>query len=823
MTSPSTQTPSGAPPSPGGAGRVTEGSLVGTPKEGMIKPQLTGGDKVRATLGRMRPGIGHAVDAAFTVAVMACCLAGLRTVLFGWQWWQAAAVGVVLGLLVGHVQATYRWPIVATTALGAVLYLLLGGPLAVRDDVKWGFLPTGQTFKDLVGGPVTGWTDLLTLVPPVDARGPYLAVALFLALVGTILTYATARVTRSRLRLVATPFALLAVTIVIGTGQPAAQWVQGLLLALVLVGWLVARDHLDPDIGIARPGMRRPALSRVVQGALIVLVAALLGALVGPLLPGRDAESDRQVVRTGVVPGHDTSVLASPLSRYRDFTAESPTQLYERKLLRVEGVPATTPMRLATLDTWDGSTWGVAGRGESRADAGRSFQQFGRRVGVLDGGNPTQVRVTVPEGGYGEGWLLTTGQVEGIEFLGSARERLEGKAWLNLSTNSVLVPPGLRPGDRYELRTELPAKGAGALPESLPVARGSMTMTGDTSFVDARIETWKGSSDDPWAQLRSIATTMREEGTYTDGAPSTGASSEAERAKIATIARNYPAGHGLGRLDRFLNSEELAGNDEQYAATLGLIGNRLGIPTRVVVGATATDDGLVRGRDVHAWVEVRLRDGSWFQLMPQTFVPSMTEQQTDTSRAPQAWDQPEVDPPPQPPPADPPPPEPVVDWSSPSTWPLWAQLLAVFVLLPLLVLALTPVVTAVRRAVRQRSGSADRRIGRSWNDLLEEARLLGVPLPAGGTRVEQARALGPQVDAVPAAMQADALVFGEAPAHPDAVGQWQGELRRVRRRLRQATPFVTRVRATLDPRSLLSRHEDIGMHDSTTTTRKAHR
>lgn len=804
-------------------GRTTDVGVIGAPKEGMIKPQLTAKEQVRATLGRMRPGPAHWVDTVFTIGVVACGLVGLRTVVFGWEWWRAAAVGVLLGLVLGHIQGTYRWPLVATTALGAVMYFLLGGLFAVRDDVKWGVLPTGQTFKDLAAGPISGWMDLLTLVPPVDARGHILAVPLFIALVATTLTYATARITRSRLRLVATPFALLAVTIALGTMEPASLLVQGLLLALLLIGWVVARDHLDPDIGIARPGMQRPALSRVVSGALILLVAALVGGTLGPYLPGRDHEDQRRVVRTGVVPGHDTTIMASPLSRFRNFTQDSPSQLYNREILRVQGVPRNTPMRLATLDTWDGSTWGIAGRGDTRADAGRSFQQFGRRVGVLASGRPTQVKVTVPEEGYTGGWLLTSGRVEGIEFLGAAQKRLQDKAWLNLSTNTVLVPPGLRPGDVYEVRTALPPEGSGALPETLPVSRGEMPMTGDTSFVDARIQVWKGDSPDPWQQFRQIATTMREEGTYTDGTPATGseAPSDKERAATARTAQLYPAGHGQGRLDRFLNSEVLAGNDEQYAATLGIIGNRLGIPTRVVVGATATGDGLLRGRDIHAWVEVRLRDGSWYQVLAPTFVPDRAEQATPADNDPQPWDKPAAEPPPPPPEEPPPPPEPVVDWSSPSTWPLWAQLLAVFVLLPLLVLLLTPVVTAARRAVRLRRGTPDQRISRAWNDLLEEARVLGVPLPAGGTRVEQARALGPQVDAVPAAMRADALVFGPAPPDPTAVGHWQGELRQVRRRLRRTAPFVTRVRATFDPRSLLSRHEDIGMHDTTTSSRKA--
>ena len=40
------------------------------------------------------------------------------------------------------------------------------------------------------------------------------------------------------------------------------------------------------------------------------------------------------------------------------------------------------------------------------------------------------------------------------------------------------------------------------------------------------------------------------------------------------------------------------------------------------MGAEPEPNGEVRGRDVHAWVEVRLDDGSWFPLRASTFVPS---------------------------------------------------------------------------------------------------------------------------------------------------------------------------------------------------------
>lgn len=796
-------------------------SLIGAPKPGMIKPQPTGKDKLRATLGRMRPTRAVWVDAAFSLAVMVCLLVGLRTVMFGWQWWWAAFVGLVLGFVVGHIQGTYRWPLVATVAFGAVLYLVLGGPLAVRDDVKWGFLPTMQTFKDLITGPITGWMDLLTLVPPVDARDRVLAIALFIALVGTVLVYATARATRSRWRLLLPPFALLAGIIALGTGEPAARWVHGLVLGLLLIGWLAARDHLDPEIGQLRPGGGRPALSRVVSGTALLAVAALAGLLLGPIVPG--ASQDRQVVRTGIVPEHDDNVLASPLTTFREFTRTSPRDWYDRHLLQVEGVPGKTPLRLATLDTWNGSTWGIAGRGSTRSDAGKSFQQFGRRVGVLASSSPSEVSVSVPEGGYHGPWVLTTGRVEGIEFGEESRERFEDEAWLNLSTNTVLAPPALSPGDEYTLRTDLPPLGAQDLPEDLAVARGSVPVRGDDSFVESRISDWRGDTTDPWESFVAVATAMRDEGTYTDGASATRTTSvsDEDRESFTEDVLRYPAGHGLGRLDTFLNSSPLAGNDEQYAAALALIGNRLGIPTRVVVGAIATDDGIIRGRDIRAWVEVKQADGTWFQVMPQTFNPGPDGEKAP-SKTPKEWSAPPAEDIPEPPAPQPPPPEPDVDWSSPSTWPVWAQLLALFIGVPLLLLVLTPFATAARRAIRLRRGGPDRRIGRAWNDFTEEARVLGHRLPTSGTRVEQAAALGRTVDAVPVAMRADSLVFGERPPDPAAVTAWQSELRLARRRMRRAAGIGPRLLAAVDPRPLFSRQVDVGLHDSTTApSRKA--
>src|SRR6185295_11793160 len=46
---------------------------------------------------------------------------------------------------------------------------------------------------------------------------------------------------------------------------------------------------------------------------------------------------------------------------------------------------------------------------------------------------------------------------------------------------------------------------------------------------------------------------------------------------------------------------------------------------RVVLGARPGPDGVVRGRDVHAWVEVHLADGRWASVPQTEFMPEVTK------------------------------------------------------------------------------------------------------------------------------------------------------------------------------------------------------
>ena len=52
---------------------------------------------------------------------------------------------------------------------------------------------------------------------------------------------------------------------------------------------------------------------------------------------------------------------------------------------------------------------------------------------------------------------------------------------------------------------------------------------------------------------------------------------------------------------------------------MALAATRLGVPARVVVGAVVPEGGVVQGRDVEAWVELRVDDGTWRTLPTERF------------------------------------------------------------------------------------------------------------------------------------------------------------------------------------------------------------
>ncbi len=760
---------------------------------------------------RLLPDRPAAVDALATVLLTGCALVGLRTTFWGWTWLVIGGAGVLLGVLLTHVGMRLRWPAVLIAALVVAAHFVLGGPIASRDDLVGGVLPTGATFDDLVRTPVDGWKQLLTTVPPLDSSGPLMLVPFMIGLFGAALCYGIARAWRSAGAALVVPAGLLALSIALGTIVPAALLVQGVGFTVVAVVWtaLRARRHRPP----LQNGAGRN--TRFVTAVSLLVVAGLAGWLIGPVLPGH-AEGARSVWRSQVEPPFDVSQFPSPLAGYRKYTEPNKSELYDRTLLTVKGLPEGSALRFATLDSYDGYVWGAGqrtGAGEP-VDPTEGFRRVGSHIATVGSGPEVSVSVSVPADGYDNVWLPTSGQVTGVEFTGPDADQHADGLRFNTATDTAVLPSGLGPGDSYRM-TLRPRSLPTSLPETVATRSGSEVDTGSLTFLDDALDKYGGDDPSAWGQLRSVARSMRDEGAYTDGDPT-------------SYERSYLPGHSIGRIERFLAATQLAGNDEQYAATLALVANRLDIPARVVLGAIPRG-GVVKGKDVHAWVEVQQEDGTWLTIPPSAFVPKhnkkpkQQQQRSEEKRVGALV----------PPPASNNPPS-VLQGPDQAqnetqvkkrhhddedrgfdTWSPWLKFLVLGVGLPLLVLLLlyggVLAWKARRRHVRRTRGSAPARLSAGWNELVDSARELRIPVTQRATRHEQAQELEAAWNQAPVlAGSADRFVFGPVDPEQEQVAGYWDEVLSARSGLRKRAGWWRRRRAdlTLRPGRWQRRHED---------------
>jgi hypothetical protein len=772
----------------------------------MIPTERARADRLGDLRSRLLPSRDDLVDLGFTVVLVGLALWGFRTVFFGWEWILAAVGGLLLGLVVAHLVTAFRLPSVVTLVGLAAAYLLLGGPLAVRDHLAAGVFPTGRTFRDLAATSVHGWKRLLTLLPPVDATVSLLALPLIVGLVAAAATYTVARRRSSGYAVVVPPLVALALTIVLGTLEPASLLAQGVTFAIAAIGWMVVRSTRSR--APLQNGAGRGA--RIGIGTGLLALAAVAGLLAGPHLPGTDGDL-RRVARTEVVPPFDIAAYPSPLAGFRKYTEPNEADLYDTELMRITGAPAGTPVRFATLDYYDGGVWGAGSRAAiDSPEPGTAFQQVGSRVSSRGEGKAATLQVAIPEGGYSDVWLPTVGQVTGVEFAGARSGLLASRLWLNVDTSTAIVPDRVKAGDRYTMQVLLPDKVVrDELPKSFSPASGNLTEGQELGFLDSKLDAWTREATSPWDELRSVASVMRGDGAYTDGGTKN------------SVESYYLAGHSRGRLARFVGATQLAGDDEQYAATLALVANRLGIPTRVVMGAELPADGIVKGKDVHAWVEVQDATGSWIPLLSKTFLPDRNQKpnqlqsKTDEQKVGALV----------PPPAGVNPPsvlqgpdqaqnavnlkKPPKKLFDPSAWPSWLRFLVFYVLLPLLVL--TAVYWAIRgaKAWRRRRhatrGTSTVRVAWAWDDLMNSAKSYGHSVPRRATRLEQAAVLTRLPEANSLATSANALIFGPGtPEVADAEAYWKST-NAARGDLRANCDFWRRLRSDVDPRPLFTR------------------
>ena len=698
------------------------------------------------------PSRDEAVDALAVLVLTLIGIAGFRVAYGGDGYLSAGAAGAIVGVVLSHAGQRARLPLLAVIAAGGLAFLLLGGLVSQSGAVSV------QTLQAVVNAAVRGWQQLLTTARPVGSSSSLLVLPYLLGLFSGVAGHALARRTRAVLLPAVPPAVVVVLSILFGGSQPVAAVLQGAGFTGFALGWAAARQQRGAQ-RLTAVGRQRP-WQRIGAAVAVLAVAAAGATFLGPRLPGANAH---QRVVLNAVPPFDVNIYPSPLAGFRDYTQVVPpsVSVYGKELFTTSGLAAGSRVRIAAMDTYDGLAWGVA----NAAASDSAFAGFQRVGTVLPGAasGPARTATITIAAAYTQPWLPDLAGTTGFSFAGPSGGDVASALRFNVATTTGIVPGGLPAGLRYRVSADdLAAPTAAQLASASPYGAPSPSIAippAIQAFADAHSAT----VNTPVAKVLALAAYLKDNGRYSNGG---GAQSE------------ITAGHDAGRLASFLQSKEIVGDDEQYAAAMALLANAVGVPARVSLDGTVEANGSVYGRDVRADIELDLVPYGWVTLPASQF--TGTRQPTLRQEIV----------PPQPQPAKVVPPR--KNSAAPAALgdesnavsrgsqgaagqgfhiPGIVLLLLRYAGLPLLVMAVavTALVGAktLRRRRRRGAGPPAARVAGAWRELLDLGRDLGMTPAAHATRREQAAQAERDgfPEAVQVAVAADAAVFG--PADPD--------------------------------------------------------
>ncbi len=727
-----------------------------------------------------------AVDAAAVVALTGTALSGFVGTYDGPWWVVTSGVALLVGVLVALGLDRFRAPWFAALPVLLVVTVLLAPPLTLRGTTA-GPWPTPAAWAALADTATDGWRRLLTTLPPVDGSGPLALLPFLLALVGGCAAMLLARRSMGAHLPVLVPALVGVATVALGIGAPGGVVVRGAALFVVGVVWGAARGRRTVVVHTAR-NLERVATAGLLLGIVGVVV---LGAV--PWV----GSTDRTVLREHVDPPFAATDRPSPLAAFRAFRPVA-ADLADAELLRVTGLPAGTLVRLATVDTYSGTVWAAGNATATAAGGSGGFLRVGARIPRPDGGQEATARVTIGDAWAQRRdlriWVPTVGRETSIDFVGPGSQDRADELRYNLDTGAAVLPEGVTAGETYVLDEELGTRDTG-VPATPPVDPAL------AQPVARLVAASTSGGEDPMGQVRAVATRLRTTGAYSDG---------------GAAAKTILPGHSYGRIVSFVGDTEPAGNDEQFAATLALSAAYLGLPARVVLGAVPESDGVVRGVDVRAWVEVH--DGrSWQLIAPDEFVPPRDKAPRPRAVLEQDRNRAAAVPPPttQRPPSS----EDgfTLDESASGRsrttapevsvpLPLWVRVALGVVAVPALGLplwtALVVLVKVLRRRVRSRRGPPAARASAAWVDVVDTLRDAGYEVSGRDTRREVARSVG-GLALLDTARAVDVAVYGPRGADDTSAEQAWAHASRARRDLSEGRTRRERWRRAVALTSLL--------------------
>src|SRR5690606_9412245 len=526
---------------------------------------------------------------AVPVALVLMALAPLHEVYLTPVMWLTVAGGALRGTAIATLGAQRRWPTLTVLAVALPTFFLCGA-LAAPSTAIGGVLPTVTTWRLMGRGVVTVWKQVLTIAPPLGTSGVLLLLPYLLAFFGTLVAVTISlRARRWSLSLLV-PAVVLVVAILFGTRLPVAPGVLGVAAVAITVTWVAWRA-------------RRLEAHRVIAVPLVLGLVAIGGTATSLVVT---PDTPRLVLRDLIDPPPDPHDYTSPLASFRRYV----DSLADSTLLTVAGLPGGTErIRLATMDSYDGHVWGI-----TAATAGSgTFTRPGERLVPQLSEDAARVRVQVED--YSGVWLPTIGSTEDVDFGGSRADRLLESFYFSRTSDTGLVAARLRGGDAYTLvaspEPDVVDDDAAPSASMLQLTASRLQMpeaTGVPDIVASLASEYTQGATGDYERVSMIATALSSYGYFSHG--------------LEGEAPSRP-GHGAARLITMLDSDQMTGDAEQYAAAMALMVRALGLPARVVMGfdvseATTGADGAlaVTGSDVTAWVEVPFEGHGWLPFFP---------------------------------------------------------------------------------------------------------------------------------------------------------------------------------------------------------------
>ncbi|MEZ5283052.1 MAG: DUF3488 and transglutaminase-like domain-containing protein [Acidimicrobiales bacterium] len=441
-------------------------------------------------------------------------------------------------------------------------------------------VPTGDTWSQIRSDLSEAWDAFAVVKAPTEALdGFVLALMVVMWAAAALADLAAFRVRTVVEALLPSTVVVVFVSLLGVPDNRAAT--TALFLASVAAFVLLSRIAfpLSSAVPVGPTRVRQPG-AQARTGASMIASMVVVGLIVGPLLPGVNAEA---VIDWKALDGGGGSrVTLSPLVDARGRLVEQT----DVELFRVRTDSATGAYwRTTSLDTYSDGVWG-------------SRYEYTDARGTLSSPDSSQGQILdleISVSNLGDIWIPAPYEpltINGVEA-----------KWDPVSSTLVTVPGQFTDGVTYSLTAVVP------------------------SFVPGRLRADRTPIPDDIRQRYTGLPVDLSEAVVEFGRELTAPFDNAYDKALALqdyFRNNYEystevaGGHDGNRIERFLFDERI-GYCEQFAGTYALLARAAGIPSRVAVGFTpgsrVGDEFVVRGENYHAWPELWI-GGAWVQFEP---------------------------------------------------------------------------------------------------------------------------------------------------------------------------------------------------------------